>query len=296
MAVKLSVIIPVYCVEATLERCLQSVVGQTFRDIEVILVDDGSPDGCPQLCDEWAARDSRISVIHQRNRGLSAARNAGLDAAQGEWVTFADSDDFLDTDTYALLMAQADDCDLLEYPFYWHYGSAEQQLRQTTAEAYDDAADYWLRGHAYEHTYAWNKLYRRTLFSEVRFPEGKVFDDAWVLPRLLSKVRRIRSAAKGCYYYCQNPQGITARADGRELAMLLEAHRLTLSRWCDDRYYMHVLNIQLDVSRLTGAPPTLPRRHISVFGPALTARQRLKALLLNLIGIDRLCNIYLLRH
>ena len=156
MAVKLSVIIPVYCVEATLERCLQSVVGQTFRDIEVILVDDGSPDGCPQLCDEWAARDSRISVIHQRNRGLSAARNAGLDAAQGEWVTFADSDDFLDTDTYALLMAQADDCDLLEYPFYWHYGSAEQQLRLTTAETYDDAADYWLRGHAYEHTYAWN--------------------------------------------------------------------------------------------------------------------------------------------
>jgi glycosyltransferase involved in cell wall biosynthesis len=91
----LSVIIPVYNVEGTLDRCVLSVTGQTFESLEIILVDDGSPDSCPLLCDGWAHRDSRIKVIHKKNGGLSSARNAGLDIATGEWVTFVDSDDWL---------------------------------------------------------------------------------------------------------------------------------------------------------------------------------------------------------
>ena len=97
---KLSVIVPVYQVEATLDRCVASIVGQTFSDLEVILVDDGSSDRSPQLCDEWAAKDSRVRVIHKTNGGLSDARNAGLDVATGDFVTFVDSDDYLESDNY----------------------------------------------------------------------------------------------------------------------------------------------------------------------------------------------------
>ena len=102
---KLSIIVPVYCVEATLDRCLQSIVSQSFADFEVILVDDGSPDDCPRLCDSWAQRDARISVVHQPNAGLSAARNTGIDRAQGEYLTFVDSDDYLADDSNMFLMS-----------------------------------------------------------------------------------------------------------------------------------------------------------------------------------------------
>ena len=130
MSMKLSVIIPVYRVESTLERCVKSIVGQSYRDLEIILVDDGSPDRCPQMCDDWAARDSRIRVIHKQNGGLSDARNAAIERATGDYLTFVDSDDFIAKDTYAPLMdilLEHNDIDMLEYPVFWHYGSTEQQ-------------------------------------------------------------------------------------------------------------------------------------------------------------------------
>ena len=113
---KLSIIIPVYRVEATLNRCVESVTNQSFDDFEVILVDDGSPDRCPQMCDEWAQKDPRITVIHQTNAGLSAARNAGIDRAQGDYLTFVDSDDFIGTETLSEVVEQLGDNDILEYP------------------------------------------------------------------------------------------------------------------------------------------------------------------------------------
>ena len=117
----LSVIIPVYRVEDTLDRCVESVVSQTFDSLEIVLVDDGSPDGCPLLCDQWAKRDSRIKVIHKENGGLSSARNAGLAAVTGEWVTFVDSDDWLERHTYAAVfreLAKTDvaKVDMVEFP------------------------------------------------------------------------------------------------------------------------------------------------------------------------------------
>lgn len=291
MPVKLSIIIPVYRVEATLDRCLHSVVSQNFRDFELILVDDGSPDNCPQMCEEWALRDKRIKVIHKENGGLSDARNAGLDLARGEFVTFVDSDDFLTPETYEQTMPLAGRADIVEYPFFWHYGAKDQRVCHLDNCTYDDAADYWLRGNAYEHTYACNKLFRRTLFENVRFPVGKVFEDVWTLPQLLRKVQRVVTCDKGLYYYCDNRQGITAQAGGKELAMLLEAHQQILATWCDDRYYMHVLNIQLDVSRLTGTAPVLPKRRVNPLKRGLTATQSIKAILLRSFGIKGLCKI-----
>lgn len=93
-----SVIVPVYKVEKFLNRCVSSIVSQSYRNLEIILVDDGSPDSCPDLCNQWSAKDKRIRVIHQTNRGLSAARNAGLDVATGHYIAFVDSDDWIETD------------------------------------------------------------------------------------------------------------------------------------------------------------------------------------------------------
>ena len=304
---KLSVIIPVYRVEATLDRCVESIVGQTLDDMEIVLVDDGSPDGCPAMCDAWAARDNRIRVIHKENGGLSDARNAALDVAKGEYVTFVDSDDFLDLTTYASVMAKATENDITEYPFFRFYGSSWQKEIRFSDITFASPRDYWLRCRAYEHSYAWNKIYRRELFEGVRFPKGKVFEDVFTLPRLLAKARKVATVGCGMYYYCYNGQGITATAQGKQLGMLLAAHKEIINRWCDDRYYMHVLNIQADVYELTGQfatqeidaryragtgpAPTLPRRRVSPMAKGLTMSQRLKALLLITLGLEKTCKL-----
>ena len=289
--VKLSIIIPVYCVEKTLERCVKSVVSQTYEDMEIILVDDGSPDSCPQLCDAWLQRDNRIRVIHKQNGGLSDARNAGLDVATGNYVTFVDSDDYLATDTYAQVMKLVDKTDIVEFPLWRFYGSKSQQLVTFKDEYYENIRDYWLKGHAYEHCYAWNKIYRSSLFNNVRFPKGQVFEDVSTLPMLLTNVKCVRTCDQGLYYYCANKEGITATATGKELQMLLEAHLHVLKQWFDNRYYMHVLNIQLDVCRMTGLQPELKRRCVWPFAKGLTISQRLKAIVINTLGIKTLCHI-----
>lgn len=291
MPVKLSIIIPVYRTEATLERCLKSVTGQTFSDFEVILVDDGSPDGSPQQCDRWALRDQRIHVIHKPNGGLSDARNAGLELAQGDYVTFVDSDDYIAPNTYEAVIPIATQCDMVEFPIFQHYDTPRQQLFLPGEHVYDQAADYWLNGYAYKHSYACNKIYRRSLFQGIRFPVGRVFEDMATLPLLVQKAGRIITTDEGCYYYVENPDGITCSAQGKELQMLLDAHLQAMKSWCDDRYYLHVLNIQLDVFRFTGQSPVLPQRKVSPFVHGLNMPLRAKALLLNLLGIKKLCAI-----
>ena len=100
----ISVIVPVYNVEKYLDNCVESIVNQTYKDLEIILVDDGSPDNCPAMCDEWAKKDSRIRVIHKENGGVSSARNIGLDNVTGEYIGFVDSDDYLESNMYELLL------------------------------------------------------------------------------------------------------------------------------------------------------------------------------------------------
>jgi len=293
---KLSIVIPVYRTESTLDRCMESVLGQSFADLEVILVDDGSPDRCPQMCDEWARRDRRVRVVHKPNGGLSDARNAGIDVATGELITFVDSDDFVGRNTYQQVVPLTQQADIVEYAIYWQYGSHRQEMRTFPDMLYDNMQDYWLRGKAYEHTYACNKVFRRNLFSHVRFPKGVVFEDAATLPLLLEEARTVVTTHLGCYYYQANEQGITAKASGKELAMLLDSHAKTMTKWVDDVYYMHVLNIQLDVCELTNAKPLLPHRHINACQKGLNTRMRIKAFLLNLFGIKGLCRLVKTAH
>ncbi|MBQ8989612.1 MAG: glycosyltransferase family 2 protein [Prevotella sp.] len=300
---KLSIVIPVYRTEATLDRCVKSVLTQDLADFEVILVDDGSPDQCPARCDAWAAHDKHVRVVHQANGGLSDARNAGIRLATGDYITFVDSDDFIAAETYRPLMRrleQTPDTDILEYPVFVHYGAPLQQLLDMQPETtYHDMEAYWLDGQAYQHTYACNKLFRRSLFTEVCFPIGRVFEDAYTLPLLLRKTGTVQMVSLGCYFYCSNNQGITQTADGQALRMLLEPHVEMLDRiHRKDRsfqtYYLHVLNIQLDVYEQTGEAPILPQ---TVLKPAhFIGSQKLKAITLNILGINTLCKLNKLIH
>ena len=280
MLVKLSVIIPVYRVEATLDRCVGSVLRQQVAEMEVVLVDDGSPDRCPQLCDEWQQKDARIRVIHKENGGLSDARNAGLDIATGDFITFVDSDDFIDDDTYAPLLDMIEDTDILEYSINDRLSLADR--------SYDDINAYWLESQAYAHTYACNKLYRRELFNGIRFPKGKVFEDAYTFPLLLKTAHTVRTTSRKGYHYCDNPQGITAQADGHQLAMLLEAH-LGNRMPVNDDYYMRLLNIQIDVWEQTGLPVSLPPSKVDT--SLFKGSKKLKAITLNILGINNICRI-----
>lgn len=258
----LTVIIPVYDVENTLDKCVSSVLTQGIMDMEVILVDDESPGKCSDMCDEWACRDKRIRVIHQVNGGLSAARNAGIDRAAGEYITFVDSDDILEQDTYKPLITwlkEHGDCDILEFPVR-HAGGNRISFALRN-KVFASARQYWEETKAWQHAYAWNKIYRRKLFEDVRFPEGKFFEDIFTLPRLLSKEPKIATTSHGTYIYVWNECGIS-RVVSREArglkqhmeALLLAAKTMgttLLSRNGWSLYYA-ILCRQIDLYKLTG--------------------------------------------
>lgn len=285
---KLSIVIPVYHVEDTLDRCVESMLHQGIDDFEVILVDDGSQDRSGQICDEWARRDTHITVIHRQNGGLSAARNTGIERATGELITFVDSDDFLKEGTFQAIMPLAETHDIVEFPVSRF---PSPLIYRPFSATYTDKQAYWLETQAYTHTYAWNKIYKRSLFDNIRFPEGRVFEDVATFPKLLQAAKDICTTDKGLYYYTLNEKGITATAQGLELDSLLRGHLDVLSQWNDASYYMHVLNIQMDVCELTGEAPILLFQRINPLAKGLTAKLRLKALALNLFGINGICKI-----
>ncbi len=298
----LSIVIPIYKAENTLNRCVESVVNQSFSDFELILVDDGSPDACPRLCDNWATKDKRIRVVHKANGGLSDARNRGISVASGDYITFIDADDYIADETLGLLVEACDkhpDSDIIEYPISRFHHSSKQSLLTFKPKTWTDMETYWVENEAYDHSYTPNKVYRRELFDKVRFPVGVVFEDANTLPKLLQYCRAITTVDKGCYYYCYNPEGITATADGDELRMLLQPHAKWLSQHSFNtpayqRYYMRALNIQMDVYELTGDAPILPVAHLNPSN--FKGKEKLKAIALNILGIKGLCKLNKLVH
>lgn len=297
MKTRLSIIIPVYRVSDTLDKCVDSIVRQKCDGMEIILVDDGSPDDCPEKCDQWALRDKRISVIHKPNGGLSDARNAGIELANGVYITFVDSDDYLEADTYGPLMDVMDghpEYDILEYPVAFVSGNVKQQIMTFSENAFQNQLDYWMETQAYKHSYAWNKIYRREMFQEVRFPVGRVFEDIATLPLLLKHTKCVATTNKGLYHYCDNTNGITARARGNEWRMLLESY-MNVIDWCRThplfhQYYMHVVNVQLYEYELTGDRPRLQRIPIKKFD-GINNISKLKAIIINILGINALCRI-----
>lgn len=303
---KLSVIIPVYQVEKTLRPCVDSVLQQAFKDYEIILVDDGSPDNCPQICNELAKEDPRIKVIHKENGGLSSARNAGLDVAKGDYVLFIDSDDFIWQDTLAPLVYCMDthpEYDLLEFPVFEYYQSPRQKVLGFEERTYSDGYSYWYEHKAYAHAYAWNKICKRSLYDKVRFPDGKKFEDVLTTARLLSEAKVIATCSRGMYYYNWNEEGITNTASGADLLDLLEAHKQVANEFMPYEhltmdvltpYYMKLVNIQLDIWRMGEKQVHLKELNIpftQCMNQELSTNERLKFIFLKLFGLQKLCKV-----
>lgn len=259
----LSVIIPVYKTEKTLDRCIESVVQQGVEGMELILVDDGSPDGSPALCDAWMSCNAMVRVLHKCNGGLSDARNAGIDIARGKYITFVDSDDFVEKGTYKSLlewlMCNAE-CDILEFPIK-HIGTDRRATPRFTDRIFSSARQYWYVTEAWEHTYACNKIYRRSMFDDVRFPVGCVFEDVYTLPQLLCRNPRVATSSHGTYCYVWNEEGVSALASTNVAhtkqhleALIMAAKRMKMTLWNRNGYkiYLSMLYRQIDIYRMGG--------------------------------------------
>ena len=214
METEISVIVPVYRVEKYLPACIDSILNQTFTDFELILVDDGSPDRCPEICDETAKRDARVRAIHQANQGLSAARNAGIEAAHGAWLSFVDSDDFLAPDFLETLHDAAvragADCALCGVQLTDEAGQKIGQPLSVADGVRTGRSILETLCRAPEITYlvAWNKLYRRDVFQTLRYPVGMQNEDTYLAAELFDTVQTVICVSKPMYFYRQRADSI----------------------------------------------------------------------------------------
>ncbi len=310
----LSVIVPVYQNSGSVERCVKSIISSDYSDLELLLVDDGSTDGSSAICDRLAETDNRIKVIHRTNGGLSAARNTGINAACGNYITFIDSDDEIIPSTLSDNMdyiIRHPETDLIEYPVIVHYGSRRQyriQLQSRTVSG-DNVFQDWISTEGNTHSYAWNKIYRKELFDGIRFPEGETFEDIAICPSIIMRCRNIHYSDKGLYLYYDNASGITAnyRFQSQEplfrhnmelLAILTErkmqadAVRLwticlnlltDLCRCADtDKSYKDQACTELDKSR----PPIS-----GMYGSKISLKSALKYIAASILGVKSVCSI-----
>lgn len=203
----LSIITPVYNVEQYLDRCVLSILSQSYQEMELVLVDDGSTDGSAAKCDSWALKDNRIIVLHKENGGVSSARNAGLERVNGEYITFVDPDDFLQPDTYQPNMnylIHHPEVDILQFP-YCHYFSDHEisnyhnpatMLLSGTGQIFRN----WWSGSPLEYV-VWNKIYKRQLWSALRFSVGHTSEDTILVPKFVSQAKYVYLSEQGLYYY-----------------------------------------------------------------------------------------------
>lgn len=210
----ISVIVPVYKVEAYLDRCVQSIVDQTYRNLEIILVEDGSPDNCPAMCDAWAKKDSRIRVIHKENGGLSDARNAGLAAAEGEYVSFVDSDDWVDSHFLEVLYGTAAeyDCQIAECTYIPTTGRLPElpDAGEATIYTTEEAMELHLLDKQF-HQVVWNKLYRAEAIT-ASFEKGKCHEDVFWTYQIIANCRSLAHVNRPMYFYFQRGDSIMGQS------------------------------------------------------------------------------------
>lgn len=204
----ISVIVPVYKVEPYLRRCVDSILAQTYTDFELILVDDGSPDSCGAICDEYAGKDSRVRVIHQENGGLSAARNAGIDLARGEYLTFVDSDDWVHSEYLAYLYRAIQDKNVLLSSCGFIRTNKKIEDAQTAFSCAVLDGSSWYKEDHINGVIACAKLYHKSLFQTLRFPVGRLHEDEFTTYKLLHLAGNVSVIDIKLYYYFANEAGI----------------------------------------------------------------------------------------
>lgn len=225
----ISIIVPIYNVEKYLKQCINSIINQTYKNIEIILVDDGSPDKCGEICDEYSKKDDRIIVIHKKNGGLSDARNKGIDIANGEYLTFVDSDDFVENNyieklynSIKLNNAKIAQCgiskvnessEIIEKLCY------EESFVKTSYEILNN----WYGKHLIENVVVWNKMYAKELFKDIRFPVGKIHEDEFTTYKLIYFSKKVTIICNPLYNYRQNNDSIMGKKFSIKRLDLLEA-------------------------------------------------------------------------
>ena len=225
---KISIVVPVYKVEKYLSKCIDSLINQTYADLEIILVDDGSPDNSGHICDEYAKKDKRIKVIHKENGGLSDARNKGIEIARGEYITFIDSDDYVSLKYCEILYntIQKHHADIA-VSNYLKFNENEEVKEQTingeiVMTSIQALEHLYTKNEAVAMRTAWGKLYKKTLFSSIRYPKGKINEDEFVIHHLYDKAKKVVFVKNPLYYYLQRTSSIMGgeftekRLDGLE--------------------------------------------------------------------------------
>lgn len=207
----ISVIVPVYNVESYLEKCIESIQNQSYKSLEIILVNDGSTDSSGDICDKYAACDKRIRVIHQKNGGISSARNTGLEVANGDYIAFVDSDDYIDFKMYEDLLniLKEYNLDIIDC------GSFRDKNGMITGGCNDGQIEIYEKDDALRlamhdgFTSVWNKLYKRDIVISIRFPEGRKFEDSAISYLYIANANRIGHINRSYYYYRLNLNSIT---------------------------------------------------------------------------------------
>lgn len=223
----ISVIVPIYNVEPYLNRCIESIAKQTYKNLEIILVDDGSPDNCPAMCDTWAKKDSRIKVIHKKNGGLSDARNAGLAAATGDLIGFIDSDDWIEADFFSSLFNAMESTSAEVAECATAYTAENGMVIRVRGEAspsiisrIDALRRLVLEDGVYQTV--WNKLYQRRIIEGIPFVVGKCNEDEFWTYQVLDRIQNLATVETPLYHYLQRNTSIIGvgynirRLDGLE--------------------------------------------------------------------------------
>lgn len=247
----ISVIVPVYKVEKYLDQCVESIVNQTYKNLEIILVDDGSPDRCPQMCDVWASKDDRVVVIHQQNSGQSAARNLGMKVCHGDFIGFVDSDDWLEANMYEVLVGNlvSHHADISACGFYYAYDSKNEPSAQGSiliSLNRSDALKY-LCADRYFGRMTWDKIFKREILSNISFPNWHQGDDFYVTVQAMLRSCSMVYSSTPLYYYRQRSDSVTHKdildvrfADVPEsIITFAKANDKTLLPYA---YYQSVLN------------------------------------------------------
>lgn len=214
----ISIVVPVYNVEDYLDKCILSIVNQTYSKIEIILVDDGSIDESARICDEWKKKDERIVVIHKENGGLSSARNVGVKIAKGDYIGFVDSDDYVDLQMYEKLYftMKKNNADMVICDYYF-LDEDGQKLEDEESFIIDEVLN---RNQAFQkldmskqnywrYVTAWNKLYKREILEKVRFREGKIHEDEFSIHHFIEKCNKIITIKDKLYFYVKHEGSIT---------------------------------------------------------------------------------------
>ncbi|NLK67263.1 MAG: glycosyltransferase family 2 protein [Campylobacteraceae bacterium] len=247
-----SIIIPVYNVEKYLKKCIDSIINQTYENLEIILVNDGSSDNSPRICDEYASQDSRIKVIHKENGGQADARNMALDVMRGEWVVFVDSDDFVGKyyveNLYYLVKKYNVDIGITSYRYVYE----DKKISINSNLIGDEVVFKYSKSDSvmdifyakYCDVVPWGKIFKRKMFDNVRFPKGKIYEDLATIPLVFSRSNSVAFCNKKDYFYLQRSSSTMKICGNKRDFIIFDVYKDLEQYFSEDKKILKAIKIR----------------------------------------------------